>query len=318
MVGKTLYRIILDTDPGVDDALAIFLALSSPEIQLEAITTVSGNVNIEHTTRNALALLTLAGRTDIPVARGSGHPLVQPPLYAAHVHGEQGLGQAILPHPTIQPVEQHAVDLIIEKVLNNPGEITLVAIGPLTNLALAIRREPRIAQLVHEVVLMGGALRTPGNVTPSAEFNIYADPHAAHVVLHAGWPIKMVSLDTTNRTPFTRPQAYAFAQGESAVKTCIYQMFDYYFSTFATLYGVKDFHMHDPLCLAAVFQPDLITWEPAYVDVELKGTLTLGETVAYFHGPNPDIPAPNVQASVEVDADRFIQLYIARVGQTFP
>lgn len=311
-----MHRIILDTDPGVDDALALFLALSSPEIQLEAITTVSGNVNIEQTTHNALSLLTLVGRTDIPVARGSSHPLMRPPLHATHVHGEQGLGQAILPPPRIQPVEQHAIDLIIEKVLSNPGEITLVAIGPLTNLALAIRREPRIVQLVREVVLMGGALRTPGNVTPNAEFNIYADPHAAHIVLHAGWPIKMVSLDTTNRTPFTRSQAYAFAQGESPVKTCIYQMFDHYFSTYTALYGVKDFHMHDPLCLAAVFQPDLITWQPVYVDVELNGTLTLGETVAYFHGS--DIPAPNVQASIEVDADRFIQLYVARVGQIFP
>jgi inosine-uridine nucleoside N-ribohydrolase len=314
--GKIVYRIILDTDPGVDDALALFLALSSPEIQLEAITTVSGNVNVEQTTHNALALLTLVGRTDIPVARGSSHPLVQPPLHAAHVHGEQGLGSAILPEPTIRPVEQHAVDLIIEKVLNNPGEITLVAIGPLTNLALALRREPRIAQAVREVVLMGGALRTPGNVTPNAEFNIYADPHAAHVVLHAGWPIRMVSLDTTNRTPFTRVQAEAFAQGGSPVKTCIRQMFDHYFNFFAAPSGIDDFHMHDPLCLAVVFQPDLITWEPAYVDIELNGTLTMGETVGYFHDPR--YPVANVNASIDVDAERFIQLFVERVGHTFP
>lgn len=311
-----MYRIILDTDPGVDDALALFLALSSPEIQLEAITTVSGNVNVEQTTHNALALLTLLGRTDIPVACGSSHPLIRPLLHAAHVHGEQGLGKAILAEPSARPVAQHAVDLIVEKVLNNPGEITLVAIGPLTNLALALRREPRVAQAVREVVLMGGALRTPGNVTPNAEFNIYADPHAAHVVLHAGWPIRMVSLDTTNRTPFTRAQAESFAQGESAVKICMRQMFDHYFNAFAAPSGIEDFHMHDPLCLAAVFQSDLITWEPAYVDIELNGTLTLGETVGYFH--DPESPAPNVQVSIDVDAERFIQLFVERVGQTFP
>ncbi|GHO89745.1 nucleoside hydrolase [Dictyobacter formicarum] len=311
-----MYRIILDTDPGIDDALALFLALSSPEIQLEAITTVTGNVDVEHTTYNALALLTLTGRTDIPVARGSREPLVGNRLHASHVHGEHGVGQALLPQPNIQPVEQHAVELIIEKIMGNPGEITLVEIGPLTNLALALHREPRIAQAVREVVIMGGALLTPGNVTPSAEFNIYADPHAAHVVLKAGWPIRMVTLDTTNRTPLTQAQAMEFAQGESAIKTCIRQMFAHYFDIYAPLYGQPDFHMHDPLCLASVFQPDLITWKPAYVEVELQGTLTAGETVAYFRGEQA--ATPNVLASIEVEAERFIQMFIERVGTTFP
>ena len=167
-------RIILDTDPGIDDALALFLALASPEIQLEAITTVSGNVSLEHTTRNALTLLELTQRTDIPVARGSALPLVTLPVEAAHVHGDNGLGGVILPEPQIHSVTQHAVELIIEKVMAAPGEITLVPIGPLTNLALALRREPRLASAVREVVIMGGALRVPGNVTPSAEFKICA------------------------------------------------------------------------------------------------------------------------------------------------
>ncbi|GCE23972.1 nucleoside hydrolase [Dictyobacter kobayashii] len=311
-----MHRIILDTDPGIDDALALFLALASPEIQLEAITTVTGNVDVEHTTHNALALLTLTGRTDIPVARGSREPLVSRRLHATHVHGDHGMGKAQLPPPSIQPVKQHAVDLMIEKIMNNPGEITIVAIGPLTNLALALHREPSIAQTVREVVIMGGALLTPGNVTPSAEFNIYADPHAAHVVFKAGWPIRLVSLDTTNRTPLTQARATALSQGESAVKTCIRQMFAHYFDVYAPLYGVADFHMHDPLCLASVFQPDLITWQPAYVEVELQGALTTGETVAYFKGPQA--ATPNVQASIAVDAERFIQLFIERVGTTFP
>lgn len=309
-------RIILDTDPGIDDALALLLALASPEVQLEAVTTVSGNVDVEQTTRNALSLLTLAGRTDIPVARGCRYPLVRQPLYAAYVHGQNGLGEVTLPEPTIQPVGQHAIELIIERVLQSPGEITLVAIGPVTNLALALRREPRIAQAVREVVIMGGALRVPGNTTPSAEFNVLADPHAAQMVLQAGWPIRLVSLDTTMQTPLSRAQVDIFTQGGGKVKTFIKQMLAYYFDVFAPQYKVSALHMHDPLCLGVAFQPDFITWEPSYVDVELNGTLTLGETVAFFNRPNA--PAPNVQASVGVDAERFVQLFLDRVGSTFP
>lgn len=311
-----MVRIILDTDPGIDDALALLLALASPEIQLEAITTVSGNVGVEQTTRNALSLLTLTGRTEIPVAQGCRYPLVRPLLDAAYVHGKNGLGEVVLPQPTIEPVKQHAVDLIIEQVLQNPGQITLVALGPLTNLALALRREPRIARAVREVVIMGGALRVPGNTTPSAEFNVLADPHAAQIVLQAGWPIRLVSLDTTMQTPLSRAQVETFTQEGGKIKTVIKQMLAYYFDVFAPQYNITAFHMHDPLCLGSAFQPDLITWEPAYVDVELNGTLTLGETVAYFNN-RPDAPIPNVQASIRVDAERFVQLFLDRVGTTF-
>ncbi len=306
-------RIILDTDPGIDDALALFLALASPEVHLEAVTTVSGNVPVELTTYNALTLLTLAGRTDIPVARGSAQPLVRQPVDAAHVHGQNGLGEATLPFPQIEPIAQHAVDLIIEKVMQSPGEITLVPIGPLTNIALAVRREPRIAERVREVVIMGGALRVPGNVTPAAEFNMYADPHASHIVLHAGWPLRLVSLDTTTQVSMSREQVDALASTDNKVTKAVRQMMSYYFDVFGPKYGSVDFHMHDPLCLAAAFQPDLITWEPAYVDIELTGTLTLGETVAYFKRSNG--PAPNMLVSTGVDSERFIRLFIERIGQ---
>ncbi len=313
-----MLRIILDTDPGIDDALALFLALASPEdVQIEAITAVSGNVDVEATTRNALALLTLAGRTDIPVARGCSLPLVRTPVAADYVHGLNGLGEAALPDLAARPVAQHAVDLIVDTVLRAPGEITIVAIGPLTNVAMALRREPRIATLVREVVIMGGALRVPGNVTPAAEFNIYADPHAAHIVLHSGWPIRIVSLDTTMQAALQREQVEALTRDGGTVKTFIRQMMAYSFDVFGPRYGVSEFHMHDPLCMAAAFQPDLITWEPAYVDVELAGTLTLGETVAYFKDSEATASAPNVQASIGVDADRFVRLYLERVGKAF-
>lgn len=305
-------RIILDTDPGIDDALAIFLALASPEVQLEAITTTHGNVPVELTTRNALSLLEVAGRTDIPVARGSAQPLVRAPVDAKYVHGPTGLGTLTLPEPQISVVKQSAADLIIERVLAAPGALTLVAIGPLTNLALALRREPRIVSQVREVVIMGGALRVPGNVTPAAEFNIYADPHAAHVVFKAGWPLRLVSLDVTNRTVMNREQTRQLAQQNTPITHCIDQMLEYYFEVFAPAFGNNVLRLHDPLCLAAAFNPDFIEWEPSYVDVELTGTLTLGETVGYFQ--RPGAPAPNMQVSVEVDAERFVAWFLERLG----
>ena len=310
-----MQRILLDTDPGIDDALALFLALASPEIQLEAITTVSGNVDVDATTHNALALLTLAGRTDIPVAAGCKYPLVRPAVDAALVHGQNGLGDIELPSPTCQALSQHGVDLIIERVMSAPDEITLVAIGPLTNLALALRKEPRLAQHVREVFIMGGALRVPGNVTPCAEFNIYADPHAAQIVLSAGWPLRLVSLDVTQRVILQQTQFAALAAAGAPVPLCMQRMASFYFEQFLANQPEQGFTMHDPLCLAAAFQPDLIAWEPAYVEVELNGTHTLGETVAYFR--RSDTPAANIQASIAVDAPRFTDMFLERIAQTY-
>jgi len=308
-------RIILDTDPGIDDALALMLALASPEVRIEAVTTVSGNVYVDFTTRNALALLELLGRGDIPVARGSAWPLLRKPVDAAFVHGDNGLGGVELPEPRIKAVGKHAVDVIIETILSAPGEISLVPIGPLTNIALAARREPAIIQQVREVVIMGGALLVPGNDTPTSEFNIFADPHAAHIVLHAGWPVRLVALDVTMQTPMQREQVDTLVRSGSPVMRVIKQMLDYYFDVFAPAYGVTAFHMHDPLCLAAAFRPELLSWKPMYVDVELQGSLTMGETVAYFGRPNT--PPPNVLAAVGVDTKQFIQLFMQRIEEHF-
>lgn len=307
-----MHRIILDTDPGIDDALALFLALASPEVQLEAITTVNGNVGVVATTRNALSLLEFLKRTDIPVARGSDRPLLRPATDAAYVHGDNGLGGIQLPEPHLQPVSQHAVDVIIERIMAAPGEITLVPIGPLTNIALAVRREPRIAQRVREVVIMGGALRVPGNVTPGAEFNVYVDPEAAHIVFHAGWPLRLVALDVTMQARLPRSQVNILAETQSRVGPLIQQMLTHYFDVFGPRYGVTEFHMHDPLCLAAAFQPALLTWQSVYVDVELEGKLTTGQTVAYFN--QPDVPTPNMQVAVGVNEAAFIEMFLERVS----
>jgi inosine-uridine nucleoside N-ribohydrolase len=307
-------HIILDTDMGIDDALALFLVLSSPEIKLEAITTVSGNVPVEVGTRNALTLLELAKRTDIPVARGCDRPLMRQPIDATHIHGDNGLGNAVLDDPHITPVTQHAVEFLIEKIIAERNKITLVCIGPLTNVALALRREPCIADYIDEVVIMGGALRVPGNVTPAAEYNIYADPHAAHIVLHAGWPIRLISLDVTNVTVVT-PERIAKLQDNQVIKL-IKHMIDYYFRLSAALDNANGFPMHDPLCVGAVLQPELITWEPAYVDVELASSLTLGATIAQFKTRRMlDALHPNIQVSVAVNAQRFTQFYLDRIGQ---
>lgn len=318
-----MIRMLLDTDPGIDDALALFLALAAPDAQLEGVTTVSGNVHVNLTTRNALALLEAAGRADIPVARGCDRPLVREPVIADYVHGRNGLGEVSLPEPRQQALAMHAVDFLIEKILAAPGEMTLVPIGPLTNIALAVRREPRIAQMVREVVIMGGALRVPGNVTPVSEFNIYADPHAAHIVLHAGWPLRLVPLDATKQAQLQREQLRALASGGHPVTRLIEQVVTYYLDVFGDPRGLTSFTMHDPLCLAAAIRPDLLTWQSAYVDVELQGKLTLGQTVAYFDRLEDVDPAlegahrSNTQAAVGVDSEQFLALYMERIRAHF-
>src|SRR3990172_8670572 len=187
-------RIIIDTDPGIDDCCAILLALVSPEIQLEGLTVVHGNSSTEQGTLNALSILELAKASHIPVYKGSDLPLVQPPLLAPETHGEQGIGYAKLSAPLGRPQVQKGSDYLIEKIMSSPGEITLVCIGPLTNIALAIRQEPQIVENIKEVFVMSGALRHEGNTTPLAEFNAYVDPHSAHIVFHSGMPITLTPL----------------------------------------------------------------------------------------------------------------------------
>ncbi|HEX3272095.1 MAG TPA: nucleoside hydrolase [Ktedonobacterales bacterium] len=316
-------RLIIDTDPGIDDALALFFALAAPDVQLEAVTSVSGNVSVDKTTRNALSLLDLAGRSDVPVARGAERPLLRPAVYADYVHGRNGVGDVELPEPQHSPAAPHAVEMIIQTILGAPGEITLVALGPLTNLALAVRREPRIAEAVREVVIMGGALRVPGNVSPAAEFNIYADPHAAQIVFSAGWPLRLVSLDVTQQTVMAREQFATLARTGHPVTRTIQAMTDYYYDQFAGPRGIEGLSMHDPLCVAAAVHPDLIEWRRAYVEIELTGALTAGATVAYFNRAEDVDPSlaeghtANILASVGVDRERFVALYLETLASAY-
>jgi purine nucleosidase len=306
-------RVIIDTDPGVDDALAILLAAGSPELHVEALTVVAGNCPVEQGTTNALRVLELVGREDIPVAKGMAVPLVRPPHAAANVHGKTGLGGAELPAPICEPVAQHAVDLLIERVMAAPGEITLVAIGPLTNLAIALRLEPDLASAVREVIIMGGAVRAGGNVTPLAEFNVYSDPHAAHIVFHSGMPITLVPIDVTDRVLLTEADVEQLSAIPSPISAFVRDATQPYLRYLAETRDLKGCALHDPLALALAFAPELVELRPLYVDVGIGSGPCLGKTIADFYQLEGE--KSNMRVALEVKARDAVGVFLERVGR---
>lgn len=305
-------RILIDTDPGIDDAAAILLALASPELQLEGLSVVHGNCSVDQGLINALSILELAKATQVPVARGCERPLVQPSLLAPETHGETGLGYAQLPPPHTKPVDQHACDFLIERVLAAPGEITLVAIGPLTNLALALRKEPRFAAAVKELLIMGGAIRHEGNTTPLAEFNTYVDPHAAHIVFHSGIPITLVPLDVTYQCILTEAHLQQLDPIPSPIPVFLRQATRFYMEFHDEYQAIEGCVINDPLALALTFQPDLCTYEELYVDVDISGGVCLGKTFADFYHMTGK-PA-NMKVALGVRADAFLDLFVQRIA----
>jgi purine nucleosidase len=304
-------RIIIDTDPGVDDALTILLALVSPEIQLEALTVTQGNVTVEKGTRNALSVLELSNASHVPVARGTSLPMVGPLLASDHVHGVSGLGNANLPEPRVKPVPQHAIDYLIERFLAEPGEISLFAIGPLTNVALAIRKEPRFAQAVRELVIMGGAIREGGNITPQAEFNIYADPHAAHVVFHSGIPVTLIPLDVTHKCMLYVEQVKQLNRQTSPISRFLVDSTAVYMNFTESKTGIPGCALHDPLTLATIIAPELLTLEEHYVDVDISGGPSMGSTFADFYHTTGK-PA-NMKVALDVRGEEFVELFLKRL-----
>jgi inosine-uridine nucleoside N-ribohydrolase len=321
-------RIILDTDPGVDDAIAILLALRSPELKLEAITPVSGNVPLAFTLPNALRLLEIAGHPEIPVAAGAPVPLVRRLVTAAYVHGNNGLGGVEFPEPKIKPVSETASDLIRRIVRANPGEITIVAIGPLTNIATVLKVDPAIAPMIKSFVLMGGALNG-GNITPAAEFNFYVDPEAARIVFDSGVPITMVGLDVTNKVLLRESQVRTLEAAQNPVSQAAGKIMR---ATLGRIYKTNDetvVAMHDPLTIASLIDPTVVTLRDYYVQIETSGEITAGQSVGYSHGPvrrsppmdtgtaNGPIPVeefkPNCKVAVGVDPDKFFRLLIPRL-----
>jgi len=303
-------RIIIDTDPGIDDAFTFLLALASPEIQLEALTTTQGNVTVEKATHNALAILELGRASQIPVAQGSVLPLVQPLRASADVHGESGIGDARLPEPSARPVPGHAVDFLIKRVLAAPHEISIFPIGPLTNIAMAIRKEPRFADAVRELVIMGGAIQEGGNMTALAEFNIYVDPHAAHIVFHSGIPITLIPLDVTHKCLLKQEHVDRLMKIDSPVTRFIRDAISVYIRTSLEL-GHEGCALHDPLTLATILAPQLLTLKKYYVDVDISGGISMGKTLADIL--NVTKKQPNLSVAMDVRGTEFIELFLQRM-----
>lgn len=309
-------KIIHDCDPGHDDAVAMLLAHGSPEIDLVAVTTVAGNQTLPKVTRNALSVATVIGMTGVPIAAGCGRPLVRTLEVAGSIHGDSGMEGPRLREPTTQLDPRHAVDLIVDVVMSHePGEITLVPTAPLTNIAMAARKEPRIAERVREVVLMGGGYHE-GNWSPVAEFNIKSDPEAAHIVFNEPWPVTMVGLDLTHQALATPEVAEQVRAVGTTPAQFVLELFEFFTASYKENQGFEFPPVHDPCAVAYVADPEVMTVRTAPVDVELTGTLTLGMTVADLRGPAP--PGCHTQVTVQLDHQRFWELVVGalrRIGQ---
>ena len=304
-------RILIDADPGIDDSCAILLALASPELSLEGLSIVHGNCSLEQGAINGLSVLELANAGHIPLAKGCVSPLVQPSLLAPETHGNTGLGYAKLLSPRNRPVIQHGCDFLIEKILSAPGEITLVAIGPLTNIALAIRQEPHIVQSIKELIIMGGAIRHEGNTTALAEFNTYVDPHASHIVFHAGIPTTLVPLDVTYQCILTTQDVKRLQKIDSPISTFIKDATRFYMEYHDDYQGIEGCVINDPLALALTFAPELCDYQELPVDVDISGGVSMGKTFADFYNYHKK-PA-NMKVALGVRPRDFIELFLERM-----
>jgi len=306
--------IVLDCDPGHDDALAILVAHGSPDIDLRAITTVVGNQTLEKTTLNARRVCTVAGITDVPVAAGCETPLERPVRIADDIHGESGLDGPQFGPPTVPVAPMHGVDLLARTVLERPGEVTVVPTGPLTNVAAALERDPDLAGAIRNIVLMGGSY-TRGNQTPSAEFNILADPEAAAAVFDSGLDVTMIGLDVTHQALATDEVTARIAALDTDVARMVVDLIRFFESTYRREYSFPFAPVHDPVAVATVIRPEIVTLREVFVAVETRGEWTTGETVVDLHGRYRR-PA-NAKVAVDLDVDGFWDLVLdalRRVG----
>ncbi len=310
----TAQKIIIDTDPGQDDAVAILLALASPEIEVLGLTCVAGNVPLALTAKNARIICELAGRPDLPVYAGCDRPLKRDLVTAEHVHGKTGLDGIALPDPKMPLAEGHAVDFLIETLRREPaGSVTLCPIGPLTNIATALHRAPEIAGRIKQIVLMGGAYFEVGNITPAAEFNIYVDPEAADIVFRAGVPLVVMPLDVTHKALTTRPRIEAFRELGTRVGEAVASWTDFFERFDMEKYGSEGAPLHDPCTIAWLLRPDLFAGREINVEIELRGQYTAGMTVADWWRVTKR--APNALFIRDVDADGFYALLTERLAR---
>lgn len=308
-------KIIIDTDPGVDDTMAIFFAMASPELDLVGLTTIFGNVHTHLATKNALRLLEIANKTNIPVAHGADNPLTQ--AYEGpvpFVHGDDGQGNIFLPDPSITAANVSAAQLIVDQLRDNPGEITLVPVGPLTNIALALRLEPRITEWVDEVVLMGGNALVPGNASPAGEANIRNDPEAADLVFGADWKVTMVGLDVTLKVHMSREHLADYATHNNPLSQHVSKIIPHYQNYFESTYDAKGMFIHDSSAIAYILDPSLFTTEQWAIRVGIQG-LGRGKTWPALGSRilPPWQNRPLVNVCVGVDGKQVVEMELARM-----
>ena len=308
-------KIIIDTDPGQDDAVAILLALASPdEIEVLGVTAVAGNVPLSLTERNARIVCELAGRPDIAVYAGCDHPLKRKLVTAEHVHGKTGLDGPKLPEPKIKLQEKHGVDFIIDTIMQEPGNsVSLCPLGPLTNIASAILKQPKIVSRIKQIVLMGGAYFEVGNITPTAEFNIFVDPDAAKIVFEAGIDMVAMPLDVTHKALVTGERNEAFRQLQSPVGIAVAEMTDFFERFDKEKYGSSGAPLHDPCVTAYLINPKIFSGKKINVEIETESELTLGMTVADWWGVT-DRKANTFFVS-DLDSEKFFNLLTERLGR---
>lgn len=302
--------IILDCDPGHDDAIAILLAVQSPRIDLRAVTTTFGNCSIEDTTRNALTILTLVGATLVPVGRGASRSMTGELDLGNYVHGVSGLDGSKLPEPTFAPSHLNAIDLMLQILQESSEPITVVATGPITNIAQLLKLHPEVGQNIREIVFMGGSSER-GNHTPTAEFNTYADPEALEVVLNSGLPIRMVGLNLTHQALAT-PYVVSRMEGMNHMigKVCAEWM-GFFGSSYNTVWNFESPPVHDPCTIAALIDPTLIQWEECFVAVETRGEWTRGTTVVDLH--NRYGKKPNARVAINLDVENYWELVLGAI-----
>jgi len=346
--GRGPFRVIIDTDPGVDDALALLLAMRSPELRIEGITAVAGNVPLALTLPNALRMVEIAGRDDIPVAAGAKGPLLRRLVTATYAHGENGLGGVIFPEPKRKPVDDPAAEFIRKTVRKYPGEVTLLTIGPLTNIAAALNADPELAPMMRALVMMGGSL-SGGNITPAAEFNVYVDPEAARIVFRSGIPVTMVGLDVTRKTSLTDEHVRVLEAAQNSVSQAAATIARNAINHNRERGFLSGPNMHDSLAVAGFLDPSILQFQDYYVDIETAGELTAGETLGYspnagdlrrrpgmekdsaamnvpIRGSAPTLAGtrtspvlrenfvPNAKVAVGVDSARLFELLIGRLS----
>lgn len=307
-------KIIIDTDPGQDDAAAIMLALASPELEVLGLTAVAGNVPLRLTSRNVRIICELCNRTDVPVYEGAERPLVREPITAEHVHGSTGLDGADFDEPTMPVQDQHAVDFIIETLLREPaGTVTLCTLGALTNIATALNKAPEIAPRVKELVMMGGGYFEGGNITPAAEFNIYVDPQAADIVFRSGIPIVMMPLDVTHKLLTTKERVAKICDIGTRPALAMVGMLEFFERFDVEKYGSDGGPLHDPSVIAYLIKPELFTGRDCNVEIEVTSELTIGATVVdWWHVTDRK---HNARVMGGVDADGFFALLTERFAR---